>query len=118
MDVVPGVGIDFTEVGQVLALVGLYLGSALVSWAAAIPAQQHRAGRVRPSCATMSSARSTGFRCATSTPRRAVICSARVTNDIDNVSQSLQQTLSQLVIAVLSVIGILAMMIVISPLLA
>ncbi|MEO7371969.1 MAG: ABC transporter ATP-binding protein [Ilumatobacteraceae bacterium] len=43
---------------------------------------------------------------------------SRVTNDIDNVSQSLQQTLSQLLTSVLSLIGVLVMMFVISPLLA
>ena len=48
----------------------------------------------------------------------AVMCSRRVTNDIDNVAQSLQQTISQLVMSVLTVIGILVMMFWISPLLA
>jgi ATP-binding cassette subfamily B protein len=43
---------------------------------------------------------------------------SRVTNDIDNVSQSLQQTMSQLIVSAMTVIGILVMMIVISPLLA
>jgi ATP-binding cassette subfamily B multidrug efflux pump len=43
---------------------------------------------------------------------------SRVTNDIDNVSQTLQQTLSQLITSVLTVLGVLAMMFWISPLLA
>lgn len=43
---------------------------------------------------------------------------SRVTNDIDNVAQTLQQTLAQLVTALLTVIGVLAMMVWISPLLA
>ena len=43
---------------------------------------------------------------------------SRVTNDIDNISQSLQQTLSQLLTSLLTVIGVLVMMFVISPLLA
>ena len=43
---------------------------------------------------------------------------SRVTNDIDNISQSLQQTLSQLLTSVLTLIGVLVMMFVISPLLA
>jgi ATP-binding cassette, subfamily B, multidrug efflux pump len=43
---------------------------------------------------------------------------SRVTNDIDNVSQSLQQTLSQLLISLLTVIGVLIIMFVISPLLS
>ncbi len=43
---------------------------------------------------------------------------SRVTNDIDNVAQSLQQTLNQLVTQSLTLVGVLAMMIWISPLLA
>jgi ATP-binding cassette subfamily B protein len=43
---------------------------------------------------------------------------SRVTNDIDNVSQSLQQTLSQLLTSVLTVVGVMVMMFLISPLLA
>ncbi|MEO8261963.1 MAG: ABC transporter ATP-binding protein [Pseudolysinimonas sp.] len=43
---------------------------------------------------------------------------SRVTNDIDNISQSLQQTLSQLLISLLTVVGVLIIMFVISPLLA
>ncbi len=43
---------------------------------------------------------------------------SRVTNDIDNIAQSLQQTLSQLLTSVLSLLGVLIMMFVISPLLA
>ncbi len=43
---------------------------------------------------------------------------SRVTNDIDNISQSLQQTLSQLLTSVLSVTGVLIMMLTISPILA
>jgi ATP-binding cassette, subfamily B, multidrug efflux pump len=43
---------------------------------------------------------------------------SRVTNDIDNVAQSLQQTLSQLLTSVLTVVGVLAMMFSISPILS
>jgi ATP-binding cassette subfamily B protein len=43
---------------------------------------------------------------------------SRVTNDIDNISQSLQQSLSQLLTSALTIIGVLAMMFVVSPLLA
>jgi len=43
---------------------------------------------------------------------------SRVTNDIDNVSQTMQQTLSQLFTSLLTVIGVLVMMFVISPTLA
>jgi ATP-binding cassette subfamily B protein len=43
---------------------------------------------------------------------------SRVTNDIDNIANTLQQTLTQLITSVLTVIGVLAMMFWISPLLA
>ena len=43
---------------------------------------------------------------------------SRVTNDIDNISTTLQQGLSQLITSVLTIIGVLAMMFWISPLLA
>jgi ATP-binding cassette subfamily B protein len=42
---------------------------------------------------------------------------SRVTNDIDNISQSLQQTLSQMVTAVFTLLAVLVMMLSISPLL-
>ena len=41
-----------------------------------------------------------------------------MTNDIDNVSQALQQTLSQLLTSLLTVVGVTMMMFVVSPLLA
>jgi ATP-binding cassette subfamily B protein len=49
-------------------------------------------------------------------PRGEVL--SRATNDIDNVAQTLQQTLSQLMTALLTIIGVLAAMFWISPLLA
>ncbi|MEI8391815.1 MAG: ABC transporter ATP-binding protein [Actinomycetes bacterium] len=43
---------------------------------------------------------------------------SRVTNDVDNISQSLQQSLSQLVTSLLTIFGVLFMMFVVSPPLA
>jgi ATP-binding cassette subfamily B protein len=43
---------------------------------------------------------------------------SRVTNDIDNIAQSLQQTLSQLLTSTLTILGVLGMMLWISPILA
>ncbi|MFN8026960.1 MAG: ABC transporter ATP-binding protein [Acidimicrobiia bacterium] len=43
---------------------------------------------------------------------------SRVTNDIDNVAQSLQQTLSMMLTSTLTIIGVVIMMYTISPLLA
>ena len=43
---------------------------------------------------------------------------SRVTNDIDNISQSLQQSLSQLITSLLTIAGVLVMMLALSPILA
>ncbi len=43
---------------------------------------------------------------------------SRVTNDIDNISQSLQQTMSQLLTSLLTVVAVISMMVWISPLLS
>jgi len=46
-------------------------------------------------------------------PRGEVL--SRVTNDIDNISQSLQQLLSQLLMSLLSLVGVMSMMLFLSP---
>ncbi len=43
---------------------------------------------------------------------------SRVTNDIDNIAMSLQQTMSQLLTSILTLVGTLVMMVIISPVLA
>src|SRR5690606_22397626 len=43
---------------------------------------------------------------------------SRVTNDIDNLAQSLSQTMGQMLSSVLMLVGVAAMMIAVSPLLA
>jgi ATP-binding cassette subfamily B multidrug efflux pump len=43
---------------------------------------------------------------------------SRVTNDVDNISQSLQQSISQAVTSLLTVVGVLVMMFLLSPVLA
>ena len=43
---------------------------------------------------------------------------SRVTNDIDNIAQSLQQTLSQMLTSTLTLIGVVTMMFLISPILS
>ncbi len=69
-------------------------------------------------CARTSRTRSTGCPLGyfDRSPRGELL--SRVTNDIDNVSQTLQQTMSQLLTSLMTVIAVLAMMIWISPLLA
>lgn len=43
---------------------------------------------------------------------------SRVVNDVDNIGNTLQQSLSQLVTSIVSIIGVLTMMLIISPLLS
>ena len=43
---------------------------------------------------------------------------SRVTNDIDNIGQTLQQSLTQLITSLLTVVGVLILMLTISPILA
>ncbi|KIQ16607.1 multidrug ABC transporter ATP-binding protein [Rhodococcus sp. MEB064] len=118
MDVVPGRGVDFDAVGSVLMIVlALYLGSALLSWIQGYIlniALQRVIKRLRTDVETK--IHRLPLRYFDSHKRGDVL--SRVTNDIDNVSQSLQQTLSQLIVSVLTVLGILGMMLWISPLLA
>ena len=119
MDVVPGQGIDFGALGQVLLLVlGVYVAGVAA-----------RRG-CRAACSTAScSAPCSGcarevedklnrlpLRYFDGQPRGELL--SRVTNDIDNIAQTLQQTLSQLLTSLLTVVGVLAMMFWISPLLA
>nr|WP_305095101.1 ABC transporter ATP-binding protein [Prescottella sp. R16] len=118
MNVVPGVGIDFTAVGRVLALVlALYVVSSVVAWASAYLLNIIVQGVVRRLRNDVEQKlHRLPLRYFDTNSRGDLL--SRVTNDIDNVSQSLQQTLSQLLTSILTVIGILAMMITISPLLA
>jgi ATP-binding cassette subfamily B protein len=118
MDVVPGVGIDFDAVGRVLTLVlALYLGAAVFGWLQAFllnDAINRVIKRLRSDVEDKIHRLPLSY--FDSAPRGDVL--SRVTNDVDNVSQSLQQTMSQLLISVLSVVGILGMMFWISWLLA
>ncbi|MFE7742136.1 ABC transporter ATP-binding protein [Nocardia sp. NPDC057455] len=110
MDVVPGVGVDFGAVGRVLALVLLlYIGAAVFGWLQGYLLNivinrtvKRLRGEVEDKIHRLP------LRYFDSAPRGDVL--SRVTNDVDNVSQSLQQTMSQLLVSVFSVLGILVMM--------
>ncbi|TLG17807.1 ABC transporter ATP-binding protein [Nocardia cyriacigeorgica] len=118
MDVVPGVGVDFDAVGRVLMLVlVLYIGASLFSWLQGFLLNNvinRTVKRLRSD--VEDKIHRLPLRYFDSAPRGDVL--SRVTNDVDNVSQSLQQTMSQLLNSVFSVLGILVMMFWISPLLA
>ena len=118
MTVVPGEGIDFTALAQVLLLVaGIYVLSSLFAWASAYVmagvAQRTVYGLRRD--VDLKLAR-LPLRYFDSHPRGDTL--SRVTNDIDNIAQTLQQSLTQLITAVLTVVGVLLIMLTISPLLA
>lgn len=110
MDVVPGVGVDFGAVGRVLALVlALYIGAAVFGWLQGYLLNiviNRTVKRLRSE--VEDKIHRLPLRYFDSAPRGDVL--SRVTNDVDNVSQSLQQTMSQLLISVFSVLGILVMM--------
>ncbi|MGW0173913.1 ABC transporter ATP-binding protein [Rhodococcus sp. NPDC003322] len=118
MDVIPGVGVDFTAVGRVLLIVlALYVGSALLSWIGAYLLNIVVVGTIRRLRADVEAKlHRLPLRYYDTIPRGDLL--SRVTNDLDNLSQSLQQTISQLLNSVLTVIAILVMMFSISPLLA
>jgi ATP-binding cassette subfamily B protein len=118
LDIVPGAGIDFARLGQILALaIVLYLFSSVVLWLQGYlvnGAIQRSIFRMRNEVEGKINRLPLSY--FDKQPRGELL--SRVTNDIDNISQSLQQTLSQLLTALLTVIGVIVMMFVVSPVLA
>ncbi|RKT54921.1 ABC transporter ATP-binding protein [Saccharothrix australiensis] len=114
----PGAGIDFDALGVVLLWVsGLYLASSLFAWAQGRilnDVVQRFVSRMRSD--VEDKLHRLPLRYFDGQPRGELL--SRVTNDIDNVSTTLQQTLSQLLTSLLTVVGVLVMMVTISPLLA
>jgi ATP-binding cassette, subfamily B, multidrug efflux pump len=118
MDVVPGRGVDFAAVGRVLLLVlAVYVAAALLSWLQGFILNgvvQSTVRRMRGE--VEDKLNRLPLRYFDTQPRGELL--SRVTNDIDNVSQTLQQTMSQLLVSLLTVVGVLAVMVSISPTLA
>ncbi|TMB91909.1 MAG: ABC transporter ATP-binding protein [Chloroflexi bacterium] len=117
-NVVPGVGIDFTLLGQILVVaVAVYALSSLFAWAQAYlmagVAQRTVFGLRRDAEAKLARLPLSYF----DSHAHGDLLS-RVTNDIDNIATTLQQGLSQLLTSFLTVIGVLGMMLWISPILA
>ncbi|MEU4445518.1 ABC transporter ATP-binding protein [Actinosynnema sp. NPDC050801] len=113
----PGAGIDFTALATVLIWVmALYLISSLFAWwqgRVLNNVVQRFVLRLRSD--VEDKIHRLPLRYFDGQPRGELL--SRVTNDIDNVSTTLQQTLSQLLTSLLTVIGVLVMMLTISPLL-
>lgn len=118
MTITPGAGIDFTAVGQVLLWVlVLYVASSLFSYLQAYVLNgitQRTVYRLRQD--VEAKIHRLPLKYFDGMQRGELL--SRVTNDIDNISQTLQQTMSQLLTSLLTVVGVIVMMFVISPLLA
>ncbi|MEU0513718.1 ABC transporter ATP-binding protein [Amycolatopsis sp. NPDC006125] len=118
MDVVPGAGIDFAALGRVLTWVlVLYVAASVFGWLQGHllnGAVQRVVYRLRED--VEAKLHRLPLRYFDGQPRGELL--SRVTNDIDNIALTLQQTLSQLLTSLLSLIGVLVMMFVVSPLLA
>ena len=116
--VVPGQGVDFDAVGRVLLLVlAIYAGAAVLGWLQGWVLNgvvQNTIRRMRQDVEDKINRLPLGY--FDRSPRGEML--SRVTNDIDNISQSLQQTMSQLLTSLMTVVAVLAMMVWISPLLA
>ncbi len=118
VDFTPGQGIDFTALGRVLLIVALiYLLASVLMYVqgrlVAIVGQ--RTVYALREQVEMKLSR-LPLRYFDKQPRGEIL--SRVTNDIDNISQTLQQTMSQLLTSLLTIIGVLVVMFWISPLLA
>ncbi|MDF2730533.1 MAG: carbohydrate transporter [Acidimicrobiia bacterium] len=118
VDVVPGQGIDFRALGAVLLVaLAIYLGSALLGYLQGYllnDVVQKTIFRMRSE--VEDKINRLPLRYFDRQPRGELL--SRVTNDIDNVSQSLQQTMSQMLNSLLTVVFVVAMMFYISPTLA
>jgi ATP-binding cassette, subfamily B, multidrug efflux pump len=114
MTLIPGAGIDFTLLGRLILIVlGMYLVSSLFMWL-----QGYVLNRIvmrvvfnlrRDVEAKLNRLPLNYF----DTRQRGDLLS-RVTNDVDNVQQALQQAFAQLIFSALSLIGITVMMFIVS----
>jgi ATP-binding cassette, subfamily B, multidrug efflux pump len=114
----PGQGVDFTAFGLTLLLVvGVYLLSAGFSWLQMyLMAGVAQRSMFKLRQAVDEKLARLPLKYFDDHPRGDVL--SRMTNDIDNISQTLQQTLTQLITAALTIVGVLIMMLTISWLLA
>ncbi|MEU0128926.1 MULTISPECIES: ABC transporter ATP-binding protein [unclassified Streptomyces] len=118
VDFTPGSGIDFGAVGNVLlAALAVYVGAGLlmlVSSRLSIRVINRVVFRLREDLQTKLARLPLSY---FDQQRRGEVLS-RATNDIDNISTTMQQTMGQLINSLLTIVGVLIMMFWISPLLA
>ncbi|MFJ2741113.1 ABC transporter ATP-binding protein [Streptomyces sp. NPDC087440] len=118
VDFTPGQGIDFGAIGTVLLIVlAVYVGAGLlmlVSTRMVNKAVNRTVYRMRQDVQAKLSRLPLSY---FDRAKRGEVLS-RTTNDIDNIGQTMQQTMGQLINSVLTVVGVLIIMFWISPLLA
>ncbi|MFI8005886.1 ABC transporter ATP-binding protein [Streptomyces sp. NPDC086010] len=118
VDFTPGDGIDFGAVGHVLLLaLAVYVAAGLlmlVSTRVSIRVINRVVYQLREDLQTKLARLPLSY---FDRQQRGEVLS-RATNDIDNISQTMQQTMGQLINSLLTIVGVLVMMFWISPLLA
>ncbi|MFC8257940.1 ABC transporter ATP-binding protein [Streptomyces sp. NPDC057291] len=118
VDFTPGHGIDFGAVGDVLlTALAVYVGAGLLMLVAtrlSIRIINQVVFQLREDIQTKLSRLPLSY---FDRAKRGEVLS-RATNDIDNISQTMQQTMGQLINSLLTIVGVLIMMFWISPLLA
>ncbi|MEU9010731.1 ABC transporter ATP-binding protein [Streptomyces sp. NPDC048479] len=118
VDFTPGNGIDFDAVGRVLLIaLAVYVAAGLlmlVSTRMSIRVINRTMYRMRADVQAKLSRLPLSY---FDRAKRGEVLS-RATNDMDNISQTMQQTMGQLINSLLTILGVLAMMFWISPLLA
>ncbi|MEU1115339.1 MULTISPECIES: ABC transporter ATP-binding protein [unclassified Streptomyces] len=118
VDFTPGEGIDFGAVGEVLLLaLGTFLVAGLLMAVATRLSNRvinKTVFRMRAEVQTKLSRLPLSY---FDKRQRGEVLS-RATNDLDNINQTLQQTMGQLINSLLTIIGVLVMMFWVSPLLA
>ena len=114
VDLIPGQGIDFGQLGGVLLLVlGLYAASSLLSFVQGYlltGVVQNTLRGMRTDVEEKLNRMPLGY--FDRQPRGELL--SRVTNDLDNVSQTLQQTMAQVLTALLTIVAVFGMMILLS----
>lgn len=118
MDLTPGIGIDFGALSSILLWVlVLYVLASAFGWIQAYVLNgvvQRTVYRLREQIEAKINR--LPLRYFDSVQRGELL--SRVTNDVDNISQSLQQSISQAVTSLLTVAGVIFMMFLLSPILA
>jgi ATP-binding cassette subfamily B multidrug efflux pump len=118
MNLTPGVGIDFGQLATILGIMaGVYILSAIFAWGQAyIMAGVTQRTVLNLRTDVDAKLGRLPLRYFDSHPRGDLL--SRVTNDIDNIGQSLQQALTQIITSLLTVVGVLIAMFLINPILA